>query len=125
VKQMTPIKTLREVGGETPRTLEQAEFANAAYGRIETEPAPPDRSTGLPMPAHDATFNNSGGYGSSINPGGPNDNMPFPENVAAVSGRRSSVDPNAQDFPRLTANEPDGFEDRGSGVDNIIRRGRG
>jgi hypothetical protein len=126
MKSMTPIKTLREVGGETPRTLEQAEFANAAYGRIETEPAPPDRATGLPMPAHDAVFSNAGGYGSLISPGGPRDTTEFPEHIAAVSGTRSTVDPNARDFGHeLTPNEPDGWEDRGSGIANITGRGRG
>jgi hypothetical protein len=123
MKPMTPIKTLREVGGETPRTLEQAEFANAAYGRIETEPAPPDRSTGLPL--KDATFNNSGGYSSSINPGGPGDTTDFPENVAAVSGARSSVDPEPQDFGhRLTPVPEDGFGAAASGVDAIVRNRR-
>lgn len=123
MKSMTPIKTLREINGTTPGMLEQAEFANAAYGRIETEPAPPDRATGLPMPAHDATFSNGSGYASTINPGGPRDDMNFPENVARVDGVRSNVDPRPS-FGDVTPNEPDGFEDRGSGVDNIIRNGR-
>jgi hypothetical protein len=123
MKSMTPIKTLREVNGETPGMIEQAQFADAAYGRVEEDPTPPDRATGLPV--KDAIFSNGGGYSALVSPGGAGDDTPFLENVAALSGTRSTVDPNARDFPRLTANEPDGFTDRGSGVDNIIRRGRG
>jgi len=122
MKSMTPIKTLREVGGETPSMLEQAEFANSAYGRIETEPAPPDASTGLPV--KDATLSWGGGYSATVS-SGRGDDIPFPEDVAGVSGRRSNVDPQPVDFGHeLTANEPDGFEDRGSGIANIVRGGR-
>jgi hypothetical protein len=125
VKKLEPYQSLRDVNGVTPSMQEQAQCAAAAYGRVEEDPAPPDAATGLPMPANDATLNWGGGYSMSINPGGPNDNTPFPEDVARVSGRRSSVSPVPQDFGHaLTPNEPDGFEDRGSGIGNITGRGR-
>jgi hypothetical protein len=123
MKSMTPLKTLREVNGETPHMQELAEFANAAYGRVETEPAPPDRTGGVPMPVKDAVFSNGGGYGSLVS-AGRGDDVPFPEDVARVGGVRSSVDPRAREFTPVTPNEPDGWEDRGSGVNNIIRGGR-
>jgi hypothetical protein len=123
MKQLDPYQSLRDVNGVTPSMQEQAQVANAALGRIDIEPAPPDKATGLNMPVKDATLNWGGGYSMSVNPGGPNDDTPFPADVAGVSGRRSNVDPRP-DFGDVTPNAPDGFEDRGSGVNNIIRNGR-
>jgi hypothetical protein len=124
VKKLDPYQSLREVNGVTPRTEEQAQFANAAYGRIEEDPAPPDKATGLPL--KDAIFSNGGGYSALVSPGGAGDDTPFPENVAAVSGTRSTVDPAPIDFGhRLTPVPEDGFGAAASGVDAIIRRGRG
>jgi hypothetical protein len=119
MKPINPIESLRQVGGGNPQVEEQAQVHSSAYGIASA----PDPATGLPV--KDATFNNGGGYSASINPGGPGDTTDFPQDVAALSATRSSVDPNARDFGHeLTPNEPDGWEDRGSGVDNIIRNGR-
>jgi len=123
MKEMTPLKTLREINGETPGMLEQAQFADAAYGRIEQDPAPPSKSGGLPAGMHDAVFSNGGGYSGLVSPGGPGDTTEFPANVAGLNATHSRVDPRP-DFSNVTPNQPDGFGDRGSGIDNIIRNGR-
>jgi hypothetical protein len=127
MKQLDPVAMARSVitGPNCSTVEEQAQVAAAGIGRIQIEPSVPDKATGLNMPARDATFNNGSGYSGSINPGGPGDTTEFPANVAGLNATHSRVDPNAKDFPRLTANQPDGFTDRGSGVDNIILRGRG
>jgi len=118
MKQIDPVEALRQVGGGNPRVEEQAEVHSAAHGRIRTEP---DAATGLP--AHDSTLSWGGGYSATVS-SGRGDDVPFPQDVAGVSGVRTSVNPEPQDFPQLTANEPDGFADRGSGIANITGRGR-
>lgn len=119
MKKLDPVESLRQVGGETPAMAEQAQVAAAAYGRIEEEPAPPDAATGLPMPAHDSTLSWGGGYSATVS-SGRGDDVPFPQEVAGVNGVRSSVNPEPS-FGDVTPNEPDGFTDSGSGVENITR----
>jgi hypothetical protein len=72
---------------------------------------------------HDAVFSNGGGYSGLVSPGGPGDTTEFPANVAGLNATHSRVDPRP-DFSNVTPNQPDGFGDRGSGIDNIIRNGR-
>lgn len=119
MNKLDPIKSLRDAGGDSPAMLEQAQIAAAGYGRVATEPDP---ATGLPV--KDATFNNGGGYSSLVS-AGRGDTTDFPENVASVSGTRSSVDPEPIDFGhRLTPVPEDGFGAAASGVDAIVRGGR-
>jgi hypothetical protein len=118
MKNINPVEALRQVGGGNPQVEEQAEIHSAAHGRIRTEPDP---ATGLP--AKDATLNWGGGYSMSVNPGGPGDRTDFPEAVAGITGQRSNVDPEPQDFGHASTPVPeDGFGDRGSGIANITGR---
>ena len=116
MKPIDPVEALRQAGGGSPRVEEQAEAHASAYGRIETKPDP---ATGLP--ARDAIFSNGGGYSATVT-SGRGDDVPYPQDVAAVSGQRSSVDPEPQDFGhRLTPVPEDGFGAAASGVDAIVR----
>lgn len=114
MNKMNPTQSLRDVNGDSPAMLEQAQVAASAYGRIEDQPS---------RPARDATFNNSGGYGSLVS-AGRGDDVPFPQDVAAVGGVRSSAAEPTDFGHKLTPVPEDGFTDRGSGITNIIRNGR-
>jgi hypothetical protein len=114
MKPMNPVEALRQVGGGDGASQEQAEFHDRAYGRIEQ----PDATGNA---AHDTTLNWGGGN-RSVNPGGPGDDTNFPENVAGVSGERSTADPQPQDFGhKLTSVPEDGFGAAGS-WDNLKDR---
>jgi hypothetical protein len=117
MKTIDPIEALRQANGDSPAMLEQAEVHSAAYGIASA----PD-SRGLPV--KDARFSNGGGYSATVT-NGRGDDVPYPVDVARVDGVTThATDP--VDFGHtLTPVPEDGFGAAASGVDNIIRNGRG
>lgn len=116
MKPIDPQESLRQAGGGNPHIEEVAQMHAHAHRRAEhTSPS----TTSIPV--KDSTFSNGGGRGLEVHPRG--DDAPFPSGVAMLSGSTSIASAPSL-FPTLTPNEPDGFEDRGSGVDNIVRGGR-
>lgn len=114
MKQMNPIESLKQVGGGNPHTEELAQFHNAAYGRIETEP---DAATGLP--AHDAVYSNGAGFSAIVTPGGVGGTTDFPQEVARLSGTVTSVEPPLNNVIPV----PEDTETRKGSWSEMVKRG--
>jgi hypothetical protein len=117
MKPINPVEALRQAGGGNPQVEEQAQVHRAAY---DIASAPDSRG----LPARDATFSNGGGYSSLVS-AGRGDDTPFPQDVAAVGGTRTSATDPVDFGHTLTPVPEDGFGAAASGVDAIIRNGRG